>query len=65
VFPGGFTLGRRKTNYVLLLGNARVLVGLLDLSLDHVLFLHDAGQADYLPANAISSTAPPEEICRR
>jgi hypothetical protein len=52
-------------NYVLLLGNAWVLVDFLDLPLDLVLFLHDAGEADYLPANAIASAAPAKEICRR
>jgi hypothetical protein len=46
------------------LGNAWILVDFLDLSLDLVLFLHDAGEADLLPANAISSAAPAKEICR-
>ena len=36
----------------------------LDRSLDLVLFLHDAGEADLLPANAISSAALAKEICR-
>jgi len=40
------------------------LVVFLDRSLDIVLFLHDAGEADLLPANAISSAAPAKEICR-
>jgi len=35
----------------------------LDRSLGIVLFLHDAGEADLLPANAISSSAPAKEIC--
>ena len=64
MFLSEFTLGRRKTNYVLLLGNALVLVVFLDPSLDVVLFLHDAGEAGYLSANAIASAAPAKEICR-
>jgi len=40
-------------------------VGFLDFPLDGVLLLHDAGEADYLPANAIASAAPAKEICRR
>jgi hypothetical protein len=40
------------------------LVDFLGLPLDLVLFLHDAGEADYLPANAIASAAPAKEICR-
>ena len=52
-------------DYALLLGNALVLVVFLDPPLDGVLFLHDAGEADYLPANAIASTAPAKEVCRR
>jgi len=36
----------------------------LDRSLDIVLFLPDAGEADLLPANAISSANPAKEICR-
>jgi hypothetical protein len=47
------------------LGNALVLVAFLDVALDLVLFLHDAGEADYLPANAIASAAPAKEICGR
>jgi hypothetical protein len=39
------------------------LVVFLDLPLDHVLFLHDADEAGYLPANAIASAAPAKEIC--
>jgi hypothetical protein len=42
-----------------------VLVVFLDLSLDLVLFLYDADEADYLPANAISYAALAKEICRR
>jgi hypothetical protein len=52
-------------NYVLLLGNARVLVDFLDLPLDLILFLYDASEADYLPANAIAAATPTKEICRR
>src|SRR5208282_3727033 len=48
-----------------ILGNAWVLVGFLDLPLDLVLFLHDAGEAGYLPANAIAFAAPAKAICRR
>ena len=33
-------------------------------SLGIVLFLPNAGEADLLPANAISSAAPAKEICR-
>jgi len=33
--------------------------------LDLVRLLLDAGEADYLPANAIASAAPAKEICRR
>ena len=65
VFLSEFTLGRRETNYELLLGNARVLVGFLVPTLDLVLFIHDADETDYLPANAIASAAPAKEICRR
>jgi len=65
MFLRKFTRGRRNTNHVLLLGNARVLVGFLDLPLDHVLFLHDANEASHLPANAITSSAASKEICRR
>ena len=36
----------------------------LDRSLDIVLCLPNAGEADLLPANAISSAAPAKEICR-
>ena len=36
----------------------------LDINLGIVLFLHDAGEADLLPANAVSSAAPAKEICR-
>jgi hypothetical protein len=46
------------------LGNAWILVDFLDRSLGIVLFLHDAGEADLLPANAISSAALAKEICR-
>jgi hypothetical protein len=46
------------------LGNAWILVDFLDINLGIVVFLHDAGEADLLPANAISSTAPAKEICR-
>jgi hypothetical protein len=41
------------------LGNALVLVVFLDPALDVVLFLHDAGEADYLPGNAIAFTSFP------
>jgi hypothetical protein len=37
----------------------------LDPPLDLVLFLHDASEANYLPANAIASAALAKEICRR
>jgi hypothetical protein len=47
------------------LGNALVLVVFLDPPLGLVLFLHDAREADYLPANAIASAAPAKEISRR
>jgi hypothetical protein len=47
------------------LGNALVLVVFLDRHLDGVLFLHDAGEANYVPANAIAPAAPAKEICRR
>jgi hypothetical protein len=47
------------------LGNALVLVVFLDPALDVVLFLHDAGEADYLPGNAIAFAGPEKEICRR
>jgi len=40
------------------------IVVFLDRSLDIVLFLPDAGEADLLPANAISSANPAKEICR-
>jgi hypothetical protein len=46
------------------LGNAWILVDFLVRSLGIVLFLPDAGEADLLPANAISSAAPAKEICR-
>ena len=41
-----------------------ILVVFLDRPLGLVLFLHDAGEADCLPANAISSATPAKEICR-
>jgi hypothetical protein len=62
VSVNGFELGRRLTAYVLL-GNAWILVVFLGLSLDRVLFLHDADEASYLPANAIASAASAKEIC--
>jgi hypothetical protein len=65
VFLSEFTLGGRETNYELLLGNARVLVGFLVSRLDLILFIHDADEEGYLPANAIASTAPTKEICLR
>ena len=37
----------------------------LDPSLGLVLFLHDTGETDCLPANAIASAAPAKEICSR
>jgi hypothetical protein len=37
----------------------------LDTALDGVLFLPDAGEADYLSGNAITVAAPEKEICRR
>jgi len=37
----------------------------LDTALDVVPFLHDAGEADYLPGNAIPSAGSEKEICRR
>jgi hypothetical protein len=37
----------------------------LGLPLDLILFLHDANEAGYLPANAVSSSGPAKEICRR
>jgi hypothetical protein len=46
------------------LGNAWILVDFLDLSLDIVLFLLDAGEANLLPANANSSANPAKKICR-
>jgi hypothetical protein len=52
-------------DYVLLLGNALVLVVFLGVPMDAVFFLHDADEAVYLPANAIASAAPAKEICRR
>jgi hypothetical protein len=51
--------------YVLFLGNAWLLVDFLDLPLDLVLFLHDAGESVYVPANAVASSALAKEICRR
>jgi hypothetical protein len=36
----------------------------LDLSLDRVLFLYDADESDYLPANANSFATLAKEICR-
>ena len=51
--------------YVLLLGNAFLLVVLLDISLDRFLFLHDANQAYNLPSNAIADAAAATAICRR
>jgi hypothetical protein len=47
------------------LGNALVLVVFLDRPLDGVFFLHDAGEANYVPANAITFAAPAKKICRR
>jgi hypothetical protein len=44
------------------LGNALVLVVFLDPPLGLVLFLHDAREAEQLPADAISFTAPAKEI---
>ncbi|MFZ0234559.1 MAG: hypothetical protein WA211_05395 [Candidatus Acidiferrales bacterium] len=64
-FLSEFTLGKREINYELLLGNARVVVGFLVPSLDIVLFIHGADEADNVPATAIASTAPTDEICRR
>ncbi len=64
VFLNEFTLGRRETNYELLLGNARVLVGFLVPTLDLVFFIHDADETDYLQANAIASAATSKKICR-
>ena len=55
---------KRRFDYVLL-GNALVLVVFLDSSLGLVLFLHDTGETDRLPANAIASAAPAKEICSR
>ena len=46
------------------MGNAWILVDFLDLSLDIVLFIHDAGEADLLPANANSSADSAKEIRR-
>jgi hypothetical protein len=46
------------------LGNAWILVDFLDINLGIVLFLHDTGEADLLPANAISSANSAKEICR-
>ena len=40
-------------------------MGLLVPALDFVLFLHDAGEANYLQADAIAAAAPAKEICRR
>ena len=54
-----------EVSYVLLLGNALVLVVFLDTALDVVLFFHDAGEADYLPGNAIAFGGLEKEICRR
>ena len=59
-----FRRQKGDSDYVLLLGNAWILVVFLDRSLDIVLFLPDAGEADLLPANAISSANPAKEICR-
>ena len=64
VFLSEFTLGRRETNYELLLGNARVLVGFLVSPVDLVFFFHDANETGYLQANAIASAATSKEICR-
>ena len=40
-------------------------MGLLVPALDFLLFLHDAGEANYLQADAIAAAAPAKEICRR
>ena len=37
----------------------------MDPALDVVLFLHDAGETDYLPGNAIAPAGAQKEICRR
>jgi uncharacterized membrane protein len=50
--------GKKEVPTMLLLGNALVLVVFLDPPLGLVLFLHDADEAEYLPANAIASAAP-------
>ena len=42
-----------------------MLVGFLVSRLDLILFIHDADEEGYLPANAIASTAPTKEICLR
>ena len=41
------------------------LVVFLDSSLDHLLFLLDAGETSHLSANAIPTATPAKEICRR
>ena len=51
--------------YVLLLGNAFLLVVFLDISLDRFLFLHDAYEACNLPSAAIADATAATEICRR
>ena len=52
-------------DYELLLGDALVLVVFLGVPLDDVLFLHDADEEVYLPANAIAFAATAKARCRR
>ena len=53
-------------SYVLLfLGNALVLVGILDPPLDGLLFVHDAHEPIHLPGTTVTLAASQKEICRR
>lgn len=53
------------SDVLLLLGNALVLLGILDPPLDDLLFVHNAPAANYLPGNAITVPTPEKEMCRR
>jgi hypothetical protein len=55
---------KESFDYVLFLGNAWLLVDLLDLSLDPLLLFHDAGKPFKIPGYAISLAAAKKEICR-